>query len=104
MEIRYANKSVKKLVEDSRLLSKTKGAVVAKLVPERLRSIELAPEVGYFEYFNQCAGKFKQLTGNRAGQCAFRLGQQFRLVFRITKQSSGRTIAVIEEISKHYEK
>lgn len=46
---------------------------------------------------------FKQLTGDRDGQCAFRLGLNFRFIFTIEKPGNKEVVAVIDEISKHYQ-
>lgn len=67
-----------------------------------LLSIDSIDKLMLFKSLN-----FENLKGDRLGECSIRLNLQYRLIFSVETEINGDIvidIAVINEISKHYER
>lgn len=78
MKITFADKTLRKLANDDRLMVKAFGKDRAKLLRRRLAQIEDADSL---EDVRQLPGNYHELTGNRKGQWACDLDQPYRLIF-----------------------
>jgi proteic killer suppression protein len=78
VDIKFGNKNLEKLANDSRKCFKALGQIRGKLFLKRLNDILDAETL---EQLRNAPGNFHELSGNRKGQWACNLDQPYRLVF-----------------------
>lgn len=110
MDLTYKTKKLHDLCEDPRLnkeLNKKYGAEVAKRLPQRIKELKAFPSVN--DIPTNPPQRRHKLTGNREGEFAINITNQYRLIFRQKENNiiieDLRDIKKIEimEVSKHYE-
>lgn len=72
------------LCANEKLLIRKYGAVVAKMVGQRLWELEMVPTL---QVMRQFPGRCHELKGDRSGCLAVRLDRKVRLVFRPETQA-----------------
>lgn len=96
MELRYADNELERRCTDGRHMQRKLGAQVAKALRLRVNELRRADEMGDLLFF---AGRWEELTGDRAGQWSGRLTANWRL---IVKPDNGTiTVLVVEIIDYH---
>ena len=78
MDIKFGNKKLEKLANDSRKCLKDFGQIRGKLFLRRLNDLLDADTL---EKVRHLPGNYHELTGNRKGQWACDLDQPYRLIF-----------------------
>lgn len=78
MDIKFGNKKLAKLANDSRRCLKEFGQIRGKLYLKRLNDLLDAENLEKVRY---APGNFHELSGNRKGQWACELDQPYRLIF-----------------------
>lgn len=78
MDIKFGNKKLEKLANDSRKCFKELGQIRGKLYLKRLNDLLDADNLEKVRY---APGNFHELSGNRKGQWACDLDQPYRLIF-----------------------
>ncbi len=113
MEITFADKKIRNLANNDRLMVKALGKDRAKVLRRRLVQLEDADTL---EDVRHLPGNYHELTGNRKGQWACDLDQPYRLIFTphenpIPTNEDGQYIwleitgiEVIEVVNYHKEK
>ncbi len=79
MDIKFGQKKLEKLANDSRKCFKDLGQIRGKLYLKRLNDLSDAENLEKVRY---APGNFHELTGNRKGQWACDLDQPYRLIFK----------------------
>jgi plasmid maintenance system killer protein len=78
MVILFIRDKVKKEFNDSKLLIKRYGQVMAKIIRRRLDDLEAADNL---EVMRSLPGRCHELKGNRKGQLSMDLEHPYRLIF-----------------------
>lgn len=78
MDIKFGNKKLEKLANDSRKCLKDFGQIRGKLFLRRLGDLSDADTL---EKVRHLPGNYHELTGNRKGEWACDLDQPYRLIF-----------------------
>lgn len=99
MELRYADNELERRCTDERHMQRKLGAQVAKALRLRIDELRRAAEMADLLFF---AGRWEELTGDRAGQWSGRLTANWRLIVR---PDDGGTIAVlVVEITDYHKR
>ncbi len=110
MELTYKNEKLKELCLNPKYnkeLVKKYGADVAKKLPQRIKELEAFNSLNDIPTFPPF--RRHKLSGNREGEFAINITNQYRLIFRQKENNiiieDLRKIKEIEimEVSKHYE-
>ena len=110
MELTYKNEKLKELCVNPKYnkeLVKKYGADVAKKLPQRIKELEAFNSLNDIPTFPPF--RRHKLSGNREGEFAINITNQYRLIFRQKENNiiieDLRKIKEIEimEVSKHYE-
>lgn len=78
MKITFSDKTLKKVINDDRKLTKKHGQLRARLIKRRLDSLHAAETL---EDIRHLPGRFHELIGNRKGEWACDLDHPFRMIF-----------------------
>jgi proteic killer suppression protein len=78
MEIKYANKRIRKICTDDKTMLKELGAVGAKILRLRLKQMQIAHTLDDLRF---APGGWHELHGDRVGQLSCSLNGLNRLVF-----------------------
>ncbi|MGM0444062.1 MAG: type II toxin-antitoxin system RelE/ParE family toxin [Fibrobacterota bacterium] len=97
--IKFKNKKLKKCYTTHKNAVKTYGADVARKYIQRINLIKNAE--GIDEVMKLPGLRCHPLKGNRNGQYAVKLTGFYRLIFKL--ENNVLNIALIEEVSKHYD-
>ncbi|TDC61295.1 killer suppression protein HigA [Actinomadura sp. GC306] len=108
MEVRYADPDLRDLCASDRALRRKYGAVCARRIATRLRTLEAADSV---DDLMRAPGRCHPLNGTYYGDCfAFRLHGGLRLVFRLLTDEERKaqeipddTAALVVEIIDYHE-
>ncbi len=99
MLIKFKTKKLKKCYEEQKSAVKEYGTDIARKYIQRINLIKASPNL---ETVMKLPGlRCHPLKGNRKGQYAVKLNGFYRLIFKI--EGDELTIALIEEVSKHYD-
>ena len=94
MQVVYADKELARCAGDRayavRKLGKRRADVYSVRIDALLRAVDL-------DSLKFVAGRFHELTGNRAGQWACDLDHPYRLIFKPVLNSDGNVIGLIVE-------
>lgn len=110
MELTYKNEKLRNICENSKYnkeLVKKYGIEVAKKLPQRIKELKAFPSVN--DIPPNPPFRRHKLSGDRVGQFAISITNQYRLIFRQKENNiiieDLREIKEIEimEVSKHYE-
>jgi len=99
LEIRFRTRKLQKHYEKSREAEKTYGREVARKYIQRVNIIKEAHDIDELCALPRL--RCHQLKGDRQGQWAAKLTGFYRLIF--TLEGEKLEIALIEEVSKHYD-
>ena len=99
MRIAFRTHKLQREYEHSREAVRAYGDQVARKYVERISIIKAARDINELQQMTVL--RCHPLTGDRAGQWAVRLTGFYRLIF--TLDGEYLEIAMIEEVSKHYD-
>ena len=99
VDIEFRTKTLRRQYEQSSVAVRAYGSQVARKYVQRIAIIKHARDIGELQRLPglDC----HPLKGERAGQWAIRLTGFYRLIF--TLEGERLEIALIEEVSKHYD-
>lgn len=98
MEIEYESDTLRQLAEDESFTAGFSEAV-ENAFRKRIQLIDAASDERAL--FRMRSLRFEKLKGERFGQCSMRLNDRWRLIVRLVKKPTGKTVAVIEIVDYH---
>lgn len=98
MEIEYESDTLKQLANDESFTAGFSEAVV-NAYRKRIQIIDAAPDERAL--YAMTSLRFEKLKGDRVGQWSMRLNDRWRLIVRLVKKPTGKTVAVIEIVDYH---
>lgn len=97
MEVRFEDEDLERLEKDP--LDSGRDRVVARAFVKQLRLIRTAvDERAFFQWKSM---RFEKLVGDRVGQYAIRLNDQWRLIFRFEGEGP-KKVVVVKEIADYH--
>jgi len=98
MEITFKNHDYDRLETDASFDAGFSAPIV-KMYRKRIQTIRAA--VDERDFYALKSLHFEKLKGDRAGQFSMRINEQWRLILEFKKDSSGKTVVVIEIADYH---
>ena len=92
MQVVFADRELARCAGDKAYAVRKLGQRRADVYFARLENLKQSPDL---EALKKLAGRFHELSGNRAGQWACDLDHPYRLVFRPVWDSNERVVALI---------
>lgn len=96
MQLRYANKKLRRTCTEARYMQKELGADHAKALKLRLNELRIAHELQDLLLFG---GKWEQLVGDRSGQWSARVSKNWRLI--VQPESGNTEVLIVELVDYH---
>ncbi|WP_425338159.1 type II toxin-antitoxin system RelE/ParE family toxin [Corynebacterium coyleae] len=99
MRIRFEDKILKRLAEDSSFQPKRWSSELVRAYRRKIQVLANASDERDLRALKSL--RLEQLRGNRVGTSSIRLNKQFRLVIRFETDEDRRIVVVIEMVDYH---